>query len=88
MKKDREFNADSYCWQVRVRSAAHLDCWITDCFNGLNLKHQDDGTTVVTGELIDLPAVYGLVLQLRDSGVDLLSLQVKRQAIDRPGNGR
>ncbi len=78
-KKERGFNADNYCWQVRVSSAAHLDYWITDCFSGLKLEHRDNGTTVLSGELTDLPAVYGFILQLRDGGVDLLSLQVERR---------
>ncbi len=78
-KKHQAFCADNYCWQVRISSAAHLDNWITDCFSGLKLEHRGDGTTVLTGELTDLPAVYGLILQFRDSGVDLLSLQVERK---------
>ncbi len=84
VKRDRKFNADNYCWQVRVSSAAHLDYWITDCFSGLKIEHRDNGTTALTGELTDLPAVYGLVLQLRDSGVDLLSLQIERRKFNRP----
>lgn len=81
-KKHQAFSTDNYCWQVRVKTVAHLDNWISDCFGGLKLEHRDDGTTVLTGELTDLPAVYGLILQLRDGGVDLLSLQVKRRDND------
>jgi len=78
-KRHQAFSADNYCWQVRVRSTAHLDNWITDCFSGLKIEHRLDGTTILTGKLTDLPAVYGLILQLRDGGVDLLSLQVKKR---------
>ena len=81
-KRNQVINADNYCWQVRVKSVAHLDSWISDCFSELKLEHHDDGTTLLTGELNDLPAVYGLVLQLRDSGIDLLSLQVERREND------
>jgi len=81
-KKHQAYSTDNYCWQVRVKSAAHLDNWISDCFSGLKLKHRDDGTTFLTGELTDLPAVYGLILQLRDGGVNLLSLHVERQEND------
>jgi len=81
-KKHQAFSTDNYCWQVRVKTVAHLDNWISDCFGGLKLEHRDDGTTVLTGELTDLPAVYGLILQLRDGGVDLLSLQVERRDND------
>ena len=74
-KKDA---ADRYPWHIQVRSAAHLDCWIKDYFDGLTVSHQRNGTTIITGELVDLSAVYGLILKLRDAGVDLLSLQAKR----------
>jgi len=36
----------------------------------------------LNGELTDLPAVYGLILQLRDGGIDLLSLQVEKREIN------
>ncbi len=81
MENNRENRADNCRWQVRVRSAAHLDYWITDCFSGLKFEHLNDGTTVLSGKLTDLPAVYGLVLQLRDGGVDLLSLQVEKREL-------
>lgn len=74
----QEYYPDEFRWQVRVKSAAHLDSWITDCFSGLNLEHRSDGTTNLAGTLSDLPAVYGLILQLRDNGVELLTLQVER----------
>jgi len=76
--KGKTDGADNYCWQVRVLSSAHLDHWITDNFNGLKVEHLNDGTTVISGVLTDLPAVYGLVLQMRDTGVNLLSLHVDR----------
>ncbi len=80
MKHDTspEYYPDQFHWQVRVKSAAHLDSWITDCVSGLNLEHRCDGTTILAGALSDLPAVYGLILQLRDNGVELLTLQVER----------
>ncbi len=70
---------EKYVWQVKVRSAAHLDCWIEEYFDGLTVNHQSDGTTLVRGNLPDRPALYGFVLKLRDAGVDLLSLQAKKQ---------
>lgn len=80
MKNDRDpgTNRGGYGWHIEVIAGAHLDYWINDYFSGLTLRHNGDGTTVLTGELTDLPAVYGLILQLRDSGIALISLQVKR----------
>ena len=68
-----------YIWQVRVRSASHLDFWIKERFAGLCMSHEEDGTTTIAGELDDLSAVYGFVLQMRDAGTTLLSLCIKRK---------
>ncbi|RQD75770.1 MAG: hypothetical protein D5R97_05550 [Candidatus Syntrophonatronum acetioxidans] len=73
-------NPDSFSWKIRVETAAHIDSWMADCFNGLNIEHRDKGTTVITGFLADLPAVYGLILQMRDRGVELLSMEVRKES--------
>ncbi len=65
-------------WKVKVVSEAHLDPWIKDYFGGLDLEHLQDGSSVITGELTDMPAVYGLILRLRDAGIVLLSLKADR----------
>lgn len=82
MNKDfiQELNPDSYFWKIRVEIAAHIDSWMAERFKLLNIEHRDNGTTVLTGALEDLPEVYGLVLQMRDIGVELLSLQVKKES--------
>jgi len=67
-----------YIWKIRVRAVAHLDYWLKDYFGGLDITHEEGGTTIISGELPDLPDVYGLILQLRDSGIALVFLQVKR----------
>ena len=43
----------------------------------MNIKHKKNGSTHLSGELPDLSVVYGLILQLRDAGIALLSLQWK-----------
>ncbi len=80
MKKDAKqaLNPDNYIWQIQVEFAAHLDSWMADCFFKLNVEHCEEGTTVLSGALADLPEVYGLIVQMRDTGVELLSLQVRR----------
>ncbi len=83
--KDRKLNkltSEKYNWQVLVHSEAHLDNWIMDYFGGLTVHHNDDGTSLLEGELPDMSAVYGLILQLRDAGILLISLQVKRKYMD------
>lgn len=69
-----------YVWRIRIRTPAHLDNWLTDCFGGLLIKHNEDGTSLITGELMDMSAVYGLIIQLRDAGISIISLDVRRKA--------
>lgn len=56
---------------------SQLDGWMDDYFDGMMLQRCADSTWL-KGELPDLAAVYGLVLTLRDTGVGLLTLEVKR----------
>jgi len=71
-------NNGGYFWKVKVVSEAHLDPWIKDYFGGLDIAHRLDGSSVITGQLTDMPAVYGLILRLRDAGIILLSLEAER----------
>ena len=70
-----------YAWSIEVYSETHLDDWIEDCFAGLSVVHKEDGSSQIICELPDLPAVYGFILQLRDKGICLLSLQVERMTM-------
>jgi len=80
MKEMKSFKARNggYFWKVKVVSEAHLDPWIKDYFGGLDIEHRQDGSSVISGELTDMPAVYGLILRLRDAGIVLLSLEAGR----------
>jgi len=82
MFKSNELNhiTDQFTWVVKIKAEAHLDYWINDYFDGMNLTHQLDGTTVMKGVLPDLAAVYGLMLRLRDSGVILIEARIERTA--------
>lgn len=67
-----------YFWKIRIRTATHLDGWLRECFGGLHIAHEEEGTTLISGDLVDLPEVYGVILQLRDAGLELLSLRAKK----------
>ncbi len=62
---------------IRIKVRGHLKEWFGDYFGGLSLKYNEDGSCILTGKLQDSAAFYGLILNLRDSGVELLSLKVK-----------
>ena len=62
--------ADVYEFHVK----GHLDsCW-SDWFDGLNIHHQEDGTTVLVGQVVDQAALHGLLTKIRDLGLPLLKV--------------
>ncbi len=78
-KHHTEQKQGMYVWKVRVCSQNHLDAWLGDYLGGLDIWNDADGTSVLTGKLPDLPAVYGMIMRLRDGGIVLLSLHVERE---------
>ena len=70
--------SESLGWKVRVCANGHLGYLIEDCFDGMVITENEDGTTEVEGLLADLPQVYGFIIRLRDAVVFLDSLQVTR----------
>jgi hypothetical protein len=68
--------------QYAVRVRGHLaDRW-ADWFDGFNLTREPDGTTLLTGSTVDQPALHGLLRQLADLGLALLSVT----PLDPPGS--
>ena len=62
---------------LTIRIAGHLDsCW-ADWFDGLGMHHLSDGSTELSGWVIDQAALYGLLTRARDLGLTLLTVSVK-----------
>ena len=59
--------------QYEIRLAGHLDQRWAAWFDGLTLTHQDDGTTVLHGPVVDQAALHGLLQKIRDLGLPLVS---------------
>ncbi len=86
MRKDNnEKLSINYRWQVKVNARGHLDFLVKDCFEDMEIKDNDDGTTEIEGFLTDLPEVYGFIIRLRDAVVSLHSLEVSRTEIEGTG---
>jgi hypothetical protein len=62
----------------RIRVRGHLDDRWADWFGGLDVRRQDDGTTVLVGRIVDQSALHGVLACIRDLGLPLL-------AVDRGG---
>jgi hypothetical protein len=69
-------------YQITVQG--HLgERWST-WFDGLDLIRNDDGTTVITGPVVDQSALHGLLQRLRDLGIPLISLTPTTPDTDTP----
>ena len=59
-----------YC----IRIKGHLGGQWTDWFGGLSITHEANGDTLLTGPVVDQAALHGLLRQVRDLGMPLLSV--------------
>jgi hypothetical protein len=59
-------------YQIRIKG--HLGSQWTDWFEGLTIKLEDNGDTLLTGPVVDQAALHGLLKKIRDLGVPLLSV--------------
>jgi hypothetical protein len=66
-----------------IRLTGHLDAHWTDWFDGLAVTYDSDGTTVISGQIVDQAALHGLLQRIRDLGLPLVS--VRRVEGDQPG---
>jgi hypothetical protein len=57
-----------------IRVGGHLDDRWVDWFGRLDLRRQDDGTTVLVGPIVDQAALHGVLAGIRDLGLPLLAV--------------
>jgi hypothetical protein len=57
-----------------IRLQGHLDARWSAWFDGLNVSHGSDGTTVLTGAVIDQAALHSVLRKVRDLGLPLVSV--------------
>jgi hypothetical protein len=57
-------------YQIRVQGI--LDPHWSAVFDGLTITHDANGETVIAGQVVDQPALYGLLSRVRDLGLTLL----------------
>jgi hypothetical protein len=61
--------------QVEIRVKGHIDERWSEWLDGLRIVHTGQDETVLTGEVVDQAALYGLIAKLRDLGLPLLAVQ-------------
>ncbi len=70
--------------RYEIRIKGHLNARWADRFAGLSFSHASDGTTILAGPVVDQAALYGLLRQVRDLGLPLLSVM---QVDPKPASG-
>jgi hypothetical protein len=75
-------NEEARIYQIRIEGQLGRE-W-TDWFDGLSITPGEDGTTLLTGPVIDQSALHGLLKKVRDLGAPLVS--VNRMEIDGSSN--
>ena len=60
--------------QYQIRVKGHLESRWAAWFDGMSLTHETDGTTNISGPVVDQAALHGLLHTLRDTGLPLVSV--------------
>jgi hypothetical protein len=72
-----------------IRLDGHLDSRWAAWFDGMSLTNDSDGTTVLSGPVVDQAALHGLLQRVRDVGLALVSVQqVDHDPADAPPTQR
>ena len=70
-------------YQIRLKG--HLGEHWAEWFEGMTITLADNGETLLTGYVVDQAALHGLLKQVRDLGMPLLSIErVKPEPDDAP----
>ena len=59
----------------RIRIRGHLDPVWSAWFDRLAIAQQADGTTTLSGQVVDQAELFGLLARLRDLGATLLAVE-------------
>jgi hypothetical protein len=60
--------------QYEITVRGHLDRRWSEWFNGMDIRNLPDGETVLCGPVIDQAELHGLLIKIRDLGLQLVSV--------------
>jgi hypothetical protein len=58
----------------RIRVKGHLPSEWTEWFDNMTIALEPNGDTILSGPVVDQPALYGLLAKVRDLGLTLISV--------------
>jgi hypothetical protein len=62
-----------------IRVEGHIgDSW-SSWFEGMAIRHEKSGATVLSGPLVDEAALHGVLAKIRDLGLPLVEVKRKEQ---------
>jgi hypothetical protein len=62
-----------------IRLKGHLNARWADWFDGLTLTRESDGTTLLSGPIVDQAALHGLLGKVRDLGLPLIAVRRRQE---------
>jgi hypothetical protein len=60
--------------RYQIRLMGHLGTRWAAWFEGMTLSHERDGSTILSGQVVDQAALHGLLRKVRDTGLPLVSV--------------
>ena len=64
----------------------HLDSDWSEWFEGLTIAHNDKGETMLSGQIRDQAALYGIIAKMRDMGLFLILVKYIAGESDKEGS--
>jgi hypothetical protein len=62
-----------------IRVEGHIgDSW-SSWFDGMTIRHEESGETVLSGPLVDEAALHGVLAKIRDLGLPLVEMKRKEE---------
>ncbi len=75
-----ETNTDEEFGIYEIRIKGHLDARWADWFESLTITLEENGSTLLIGPVIDQAALHRLLRKVRDMGMTLLSVNLKKES--------
>ena len=61
---------------VEIRVKGKIDLHWSEWFDGLEIIHEGESETLLTGQVVDQATLYGILKKLRDLGLKLLLVKI------------
>jgi hypothetical protein len=68
-------NKENQPTQYIIHIKNHLDSHCEHWFEGMTITYADDGVTILSGDVVDQSALYGLLEKIHNLNLSLISFQ-------------